>query len=269
MKRILFLLLFISFCSIAFAHTIRWHIDGAVYQTDTCTSGDNITPPTPPEKLGHTFVGWRLYTPLEYIQSTGTQYIDTGIAFTDALKAYPFVVDFTVALTQSYTTKTFAYFAGGPVRVMQNLQLRWGTAEGQNIYMYVSGGGQADGAGAGRYAAYEPVHLRYEFDTDGKYSISGDFSRENINLPGDNYLKTSTQTIFLFKARATESYDGTTTTAPVRVYRWSYESNGVKLRDFIPVLDINGVACMYDLVTHTFFYNAGTGNFIAGPEVGE
>ena len=34
-----------------------------------------------------------------------------------------------------------------------------------------------------------------------------------------------------------------------------------------PVLDKNGTPCMYDNVTDQFFYNAGTGQFIAGPVI--
>ena len=40
---------------------------------------------------------------------------------------------------------------------------------------------------------------------------------------------------------------------------------GVNLtRDFIPVLDLDGVPCMYDQVTKQMFYNSGTGNFLYG-----
>ena len=37
--------------------------------------------------------------------------------------------------------------------------------------------------------------------------------------------------------------------------------------DLIPVLDNSGVACMYDRVSGKLFYNAGTGDFVAGPEI--
>ena len=40
---------------------------------------------------------------------------------------------------------------------------------------------------------------------------------------------------------------------------------GIELvRDFILVLDAEGVACMYDKVSGEFFYNQGEGSFIAG-----
>lgn len=40
------------------AQTTNWYVDGNLYQTTTCTSGDDVTPPTAPAKHGYTFVGW-------------------------------------------------------------------------------------------------------------------------------------------------------------------------------------------------------------------
>ena len=68
----------------AFADTINLHwlnYDGTTYQDSTCTvSSDLIIPSTPPTRYGYTFTGWKLsnYIPIEYLESTGTQYIDTG-----------------------------------------------------------------------------------------------------------------------------------------------------------------------------------------------
>ena len=36
------------------------------------------------------------------------------------------------------------------------------------------------------------------------------------------------------------------------------------IRDFIPVKDENNVVCLYDKISNQYFYNAGTGDFIAG-----
>ena len=40
------------------------------------------------------------------------------------------------------------------------------------------------------------------------------------------------------------------------------------IRDFIPVIEKEtGVVCLYDKITQQFYYNLGTGSFIAGPEI--
>jgi hypothetical protein len=43
--------------------------------------------------------------------------------------------------------------------------------------------------------------------------------------------------------------------------------NGNLVRDYFPAKDSNGSVCLYDLVSRQYAYNAGNGEFIAGPEV--
>lgn len=56
---------------------------------------------------------------------------------------------------------------------------------------------------------------------------------------------------------------------PMRTYSCQIYDNDSLIRDFIPVLDNEGTACLYDQVGETYYYNAGTGSFTAGPEVFE
>jgi hypothetical protein len=51
-----------------------------------------------------------------------------------------------------------------------------------------------------------------------------------------------------------------------KVYYARLEDNGVVVRDLRPCLRGN-TPCMYDMVTGTYFYNQGTGEFIAGGEM--
>lgn len=50
----------------------------------------------------------------------------------------------------------------------------------------------------------------------------------------------------------------------VKFFYWRMKDNGVWVRDMWPCYDPDGVACLYDKVSKTYFYNAGTGEFIAG-----
>ena len=47
----------------------------------------------------------------------------------------------------------------------------------------------------------------------------------------------------------------------MKLYYCQIYENDVIVRDFVPALDSNNVACLYDRVSQTFFYNAGTGTF--------
>ena len=53
-----------------------------------------------------------------------------------------------------------------------------------------------------------------------------------------------------------------------RLYRFEIKRNGVPILDLLPVTT-NGVACMYDLVSGRYFGNVGSGEFSAGPELTE
>ena len=54
-----------------------------------------------------------------------------------------------------------------------------------------------------------------------------------------------------------------------KLYYFKIYDNDVLVRDFIPVIDNNEIPCMFDKVESKFYYNQGTGQFIAGPVIGE
>ena len=59
MKKLLAVLLLIfTTASYADTETIKWYVDGSVYDTTMCQSGGNVTLPTAPSKTGYTFAGW-------------------------------------------------------------------------------------------------------------------------------------------------------------------------------------------------------------------
>ena len=85
MKRFIFLLTAIFICTIARSDeiTINWlNTDRTINHTTTCTIGGDVILPQTPYKYGYTFNGWAVnYIPIEYLESTGTQYIDTKMAY--------------------------------------------------------------------------------------------------------------------------------------------------------------------------------------------
>ena len=59
MKRIyIIMMILIPTISFSATETMKWYIDGSVYATTTCESGNNITMPTTPTRRGYTFNGW-------------------------------------------------------------------------------------------------------------------------------------------------------------------------------------------------------------------
>lgn len=52
----------------------------------------------------------------------------------------------------------------------------------------------------------------------------------------------------------------------LKIYSFKLWDDNVLVRDYIPALDKNGTPCMYDTISKQAFYNQGTGEFIAGPK---
>ena len=249
MKKFTSFIIALFICSIAFAQTINWYVDNQVYQTTTCENGSNVTPPTPPEKYGYHFVQWNKYSKrLEYLESTGTQAIDTGIVFSQSNAKV--VIKF--AATKSESTclsgaesphtfiatfrddKTCIWHATNNIRDSLCTPMAVNTVYTLEMFQH-DGIFEKTVNGITQYANNTPGY------TNKSFSLFSD------NYGNGNYTQKSNARIFYTKI---------------------YE-NGVLVRDMIPVLDFNGVPCMFDEVSQTFFYNKGTGNFIAGPIVKE
>lgn len=70
---------------------------------------------------------------------------------------------------------------------------------------------------------------------------------------------TSTMTMTLFRAKNVSGsyFRG-------RIYSCKHYNGNELIQDFVPCLDTNGVPCMFDLVSRKPFYNKGSGSFTWG-----
>ena len=251
MKKLLVVLSFLSICTFAIAQTISidWKVDGNTYAQNTCDYGGTLTvPATPPTKYGYTFQGWGRYIPLEYIESTGTQWIDTGFIANNGmvLDAKVLPIDGTMIvgsigpsnINPRYTRNIVTYTSNG-VYIPQKL----------DNYL----GGYAD-------AGTSPAVIH--FDTTGtKFycTVNGNVVVDTIT--SDTLINQTTTVKISFS-------DYSSTTRSGRYYYVKIKnSNNTLVRDFIPVRNHDGSVGMYDKVSGAFFPNAGTGEFIAGPVV--
>jgi len=235
------LLIFISamFVGGAYATTVNidWLMDGQTYAQTTCETGGNFSLPSPtPTKYGYHFVGWSpSYTFLEYIESTGTQYIDTGIV---------------CASDVSYEIK--AYFD---------------SANPQGLIRGSESGGSF-GYESGQYRAWKATELFFipaNRITDGVHTVK--YTIDSLSIDGVVASAMSDTgnrfagNFMLFRAWPTNVFVST------KIYEATMFVSGVKIRNLVPAKrNIDNAIGMYDSVTGTFFGNAGTGTFIAGPE---
>lgn len=178
------------------------------------------------------------YTPVEYIESTGAQWIDTGYSINTATDTVEFVF-------QNVGTTIYKWIMGE-----HDDRARFGVGSGDGIGKR----NVAYGATTYKVADAQIFNSQHIF-------ISNE---SGVFLDGTKIANfasfASTSSIYLFNLNLNSvNYCGS-----AKVWSYKHYRNGILIRDFIPVLDKDDVACMYDKVSGEFFYNKGDGEFIAG-----
>ena len=245
MKRFILTLTTIFICTIAYAHTINWRVGNTILETTTCDSGDSITPPTAPYKYGYHFVKWKLpYTQIEYLESTGTQWIDTGVVPTYSMK---YDTSFSAPAPSGFGARNIAF--GGFQCGYNSLDFFSTTSSSEDRWLCTE--------------SKEKIRVTIENHIATRYLNGGNIIETHIfNGNGITNFR-----MYLFAVntagRAQIMPSGS------RMYYTKIWQNDILVRDFIPVLDKDGTPCMYDKVEGKFYYNAGTGQFVAGPVISE
>lgn len=190
---------------------------------------------------------------VEYIESTGTQWIDTGIAAREGL-----IVECTGNILQ-YAATVYLFGCVGGSRTQQ-----FGvyTNAQDSKYVYIAG------AVSGLYTTSVLIgkdrHIFVIDTTAGAKTFSVDGS---IEKTWDTSLGVTLSNIFLF-ARSDSSY-----TSASRMYSFSIKdaATGQMLLDLVPVRTTNALGecegAMYDRVSGEIFRNQGTGAFGFGTDI--
>ena len=201
----------------------------------------------------------RGYTQLEYIESTGTQWIDTEYVMTSGHFS---TFNGNIMWTQSNGTANFFY----GYRSVNSAEYRGNM---RTFFVY----GQSAGGPAGRLAIRYGVQVDNSSSTisqNKKYNIS--FDGTNLKVDGETFIYLSNtytpavyRNMYLFYCNCTGYYSADVAKFSGRIYNWQIFEDGVLVRDFIPAMrNSDGEVGLYDTVSKQFFTNAGTGEFIAG-----
>ena len=178
---------------------------------------------------------------LEYIESTGTQYIDTGIKASKNLKVE---ADIDVSAASGWVMILGDYTSGS--------YFSWWR---QNTTMYAYYGSNnktlAELTGKRKYISNNTNNI-WSIDTS-KITVtpnSSDFSKDGNNL-------------YLFSVNNGGNYNK----ASMKLYSCKIYDNGTLVRDFIPARRISdGKAGLWDKVNLKFYTDENGGNFTAGTE---
>lgn len=196
------------------------------------------------------------YTELEYIESTGTQYIDTGLVMETGFHIKG-AVEFT-----SFINGVNGLF--GTDGASDNARNNFGYLIGSNgSGWFVGRGGYFRGGSAS-------LNTEYSFDVCNIYQkffckIDGVDVTQSAGVD-DNQNRTSGE-MPLFRCGVGSSY----TYSNIKLksfYVYETEDETALLRNFVPAKrNSDSVIGLYDIVNDVFYTNAGTGEFVAGPEV--
>lgn len=186
---------------------------------------------------------------VDYIESTGTQYIDLGYISPERAKTLRFVADMSIDTTSGYRLCGSGYF---------NKQLYFGFSS-SNTFAY--GPGNVDAA----VGVYVKTGVKYHYDYDvlnGSYkvlengTIVASKQFEFSGYIGGNFY------LFCYAGRdevPTVLWSG-------KIYSFLVYENNTLIQHLKPCIHPKTFeACMYDTVSHKYFYNKGTGNFIPAP----
>ena len=233
---------------------LHWYNDGNKINVSTtsksCTYDTPISLPANPVKPGYKFKGWKVftnYTPIQYIESTGTQYINTGISGS----VIGLNVETRVEFIEFGVERAICgvYDNGGVFEL--------GTGSGGGMFLYNA---------PGFSAAYSGLNLNTVYDIGGSMTNSDIILTINGNSSHSNKapaIDGTNSNLIIFGHWWTQGgYP-----AKLKMYYFKIYQNGTLVRNFVPAKDLNGVVCMYDHVSGQFFYNSGTGNFVAGPDL--
>lgn len=181
---------------------------------------------------------------VEYIESTGTQYIDTDFKPNQDTRV---VLDFKLA---SENTTNYRGIFGVRDTTADTAALQY------LLWNYPSTTFRTD---------YFGTNKTFEI-TDRTKRLLVDKDKNVVTINGQIITNTAgsgqcAKNLYLLCANNGGSAAYFT---DARVYSCQIYDNGVLVRDFRPCLDSDGVVCLYDKLNQTYYYNAGTGEFTAG-----
>ncbi len=195
-------------------------------------------------------------TKLEYLESTGTQYIDTGYYNTSDTK---------VDLSFVYLQSNGDIYSNGMIYGSANYNYgRPSLSIGLNLNndLYYRNSNNAESF-LGVVIAPNTIYSVRVFQN--QIIINNTTYQSNMTLLSGRSLYTS----YIFgrhQPKGDDIVEINDAYGPFigRIYYCKLYDNDTLVRDYIPVLDNNNRPCLFDKVSKSCFYNQGTGEFLYG-----
>ena len=180
---------------------------------------------------------------VEYIQSNGTQYIDTGFKPNQDTR----VVMDAQYIADSPSENANAFFGVRTSASSKAYGVYWHKTN-KTLYHFYNNG----------YNQLTTNALQNRQTLDANKNV---FTAEGVTNTRSYGTFQCDYNMFLF---AMNNAGSIAYRSYLRLFSCKVYDNGVLVRDYAPCVDDAGVACLYEKVSGTFAYNAGTGAFVAG-----
>lgn len=177
------------------------------------------------------------YTPVEYIKTTGTQYIDTGFVPNQNTRVKMKVLNGSEA-----STWLFGVWA------LQDVDQFAASCSTKHSFRYGSKMVSLPDLPVGIIVDVELNKNAYHMN-----GVSGTMEEQTF---------TATANMYLFRLNANGKPGSGSLTG--RCYECQVYDDGTLIRDFVPCVNPGGEAGLYDRVGGVFYGNSGTGSFVAG-----
>ena len=191
------------------------------------------------------------YTELEYIQSTGTQYIDTGVKVSTNNRV-ELDLQFTDISTGQINGGYYMYQVGSTSYTARNDI----GVSGITNYFFLGASAESITTNVTKDTN------RHKFMVDAR---TGEWSIDDVSgsvTPVSH--EDSTVNVFIGARQGSTSISSY---CYEKIYNVKIYNFGNLVRNMIPCKNSSNVIGMYDLVNDTFYTNQGTGDFTAGPVI--
>lgn len=191
------------------------------------------------------------YTEVEYIESTGTQYIDTGIIGRSGVSA-------------EVSISIVSPIASAGIGIISS------TNGSQRCYLEANPASPSFKWMFGSNAVYNQEPQTWEYDTPYKFDIDWGSTKSTMYVNNSLHMTLTHSSFnngYNLYLLARNNSGSPTKMGKVKLYSAKIYEDGTLARDFVPAKYRDGAVGLYDLVSNTFFPNAGTGAFTAGGAV--
>lgn len=197
------------------------------------------------------------YQQVEYLESSGTQYIDTG--------RVPNNTDIIEQKFQSKNTTntTYCWYGSMPSSGTTTPRISMGITNG-SLFFGVNYTANYS------YNSTELTHIKWKVIEEKKFEVilNGERSIKTVAGNASVYSPTISLTSYLFARHGNDGVQVTDGAGTKIYFHREYLADGTIQLNLIPCYrKSDGVAGMYDTISETFLTNLGTGTFVVGNDV--